>query len=124
MKPPVAPAHLQSATREWWLSVVSRWDLDPHHVRLLTLAGESWDRCVEARELLARDGLVMSTKAGLRAHPAVRIEVDSRIAFARLLRELDLDLEAPVAASRPVSLRSVATSRDDAPPTTDAERAP
>jgi P27 family predicted phage terminase small subunit len=108
LKPLGAPAHLAAETQEWWRSVVARWDLDPHHVRLLTLAAESWDRGQQARELIAREGLTMTTAAGLRAHPAVRIELDSRTSFSRLLRELDLDIEAPVAARRPPSLRSVA----------------
>jgi len=109
MKPQNAPEHLQPATRTWWLSVVTRWELEPHHVKLLTLAAESWDRCQQARELIDRDGLTTETKSGgLRAHPAVRIEIDSRLAFARLVRELDLDLDAPPAAARPAPLRSIA----------------
>lgn len=105
---PVAPAYLQPATRKWWQGVVSRWQLEEHHIRLLTLAAESWDRGQQAREQIARDGLTTATKdGGLRAHPAVRIESDARLAFARLVRELDLDLEAPPAASRPAPLRSM-----------------
>ena len=105
---PSAPGHLEAATRVWWLSVVTRWDLEPHHVRLLTLAAEAWDRGVQARELLKRDGLTVDTKAGgVRAHPCVRIEADCRLSFARLIRELDLDIDAPAAASRPAPLRSV-----------------
>jgi len=105
---PTAPSHLTKPTREWWASVVTRWDLEPHHVRLLTLAAEAWDRGVQARTAIARDGLVTTTKdGGLRQHPAVRIESDCRLAFARLIRELDLDLDQPVAASRPAPLRSM-----------------
>jgi phage terminase small subunit len=105
---PAAPAFLQPATQDWWTSVVTRWDLEPHHIRLLTLAAIAWDRHEEARALLARDGLVTATKdGGSRCHPAVKIESECRIAFARLIRELDLDLEAPPVASRPAPLRSV-----------------
>lgn len=111
MKPtdkPKAPAYLQPATRGWWEAVTGRWDLEDHHVRLLTLAAEAWDRGQQAREAILRDGLTTETKdGGLRAHPAVRIESDCRLAFARLVRELDLDLEAPPAASRPAPLRSM-----------------
>jgi phage terminase small subunit len=72
------------------------------------MACVAWDRHEEARSILARDGLVTDTKAGgARCHPAVRIESDCRLQFARLLRELDLDLEAPPAASRPAPLRSL-----------------
>src|SRR6266545_4567742 len=46
---PQAPAHLESATAAWWLSVVTTWELDEHHVRLLTLASEAFDRAVAAR---------------------------------------------------------------------------
>ena len=60
------------------------------------------------RELLARDGLTIPTgDGGLKAHPCVGIERDSRLAFARLLRELDLDVEPPSdPRPRPPGLRS------------------
>jgi phage terminase small subunit len=102
-----APKHLKAATRRWWLEVVSDWSLEAHHVRLLTLAGEAWDRCTEARELIKTKGLVFETRLGeMRVNPACSIERDSRLAFARLIRELDLDLAGPPSAARPPSLRS------------------
>jgi P27 family predicted phage terminase small subunit len=91
-----APKHLQAPTRRWWASVVADFELEPHHVRLLTLAGESWDRCQQAREALAANGLTFTDRHGSpRARPEVGIERDSRIAFARLLRELGLDVQPP-----------------------------
>jgi P27 family predicted phage terminase small subunit len=104
-----APKHLQLATKRWWLSVVSDWELEAHHVRLLTLAGEAWDRCVQARELIEAKGLTFETRLGeLRANPAVAIERDSRLAFSRLIRELDLDVIPPAESKRPPALRSIA----------------
>ena len=38
-------------------TVVRDWRLEPHHVRLLRLACEAWDRCAAAREGIERDGL-------------------------------------------------------------------
>jgi P27 family predicted phage terminase small subunit len=111
MKAPVkpsAPAHLRPATRQWWAAVTERWELEAHHVQLLTLAAEAWDRSNDAREQLARDGLTVTTKAGgPRLHPCVKVKEAAEIAYARLLRELDLDLDAPPAAARPTALRSM-----------------
>jgi len=86
-----APKHLRAPTAAWFRRVVAGYDLDEHHVRLLTLAGEAFDRASEARELVEAEGIVFSNRFGeLRAHPAVAIERDSRIGFARLVRQLDL----------------------------------
>ena len=105
---PDAPPHLEPETRRWWSDVVSRWELEAHHRMLLTLAGEAWDRCAEARAIIAAEGLTVETRdGGQKLHPAVRVESDCRLAFARLLRELDLDLDPPAEAKRPAPLRSV-----------------
>jgi phage terminase small subunit len=102
-----APGHLREGTRRWWRSVVTDWQLEEHHVKLLTLAAESWDRCQQAREALALHGLTFADRFGCpRSRPEVGIERDSRLAFARLLRELDLDIEPPPDGSRPPGLKS------------------
>jgi P27 family predicted phage terminase small subunit len=107
-KTPKAPAHLREPTRTWWRSVVRDYQLEPHHMMLLRAAGECWDRLQEARELLAKDGLtVEGREGGIRPHPAVQIERDARIGFARLIRELDLDVEPPRGDRiGPIGLRS------------------
>lgn len=100
-----APQHLHPETRKWWRSVVSEFFLEEHHIRLLTLAGEAWDRCTQAREAIAEHGLIFEDRYGqVKPRPEVNIERDSRLAFARLLRELDLDVEPPAEASRPPAL--------------------
>jgi P27 family predicted phage terminase small subunit len=102
-----APSHLTAESAEWWRSVHSDYDLEPHHNRLLTLACEAFDRCGQARALIDNEGPVTRTSdGGMKAHPAVAIERDSRLAFARLLRELDLDTEPPAERNRPPALRS------------------
>lgn len=91
-----APTHLQPATRKWWLEVVEEFELEKHHIRLLTLAAEAWDRCTQAREALAASGLTFVDRFGQpHARPEVTIERDSRVAVARLTRELGLDLFQP-----------------------------
>jgi len=101
------PAHLRADTAKWWCAVHTDFALEAHHGKLLTLACEAFDRCQQARELIDRDGPVTGTAdGGLKAHPAVAIERDARLAFARLLRELDLDAEPPAERGRPPALRS------------------
>lgn len=95
------PGHLRAATRRWFAAVVSDYDLDPHHVRLLTLAAEAWDRGQAAREIIDRDGMTFTDRFGQpKARPEIAIERDSRIGFARLIRELGLDVEPPPEAPR------------------------
>jgi phage terminase small subunit len=95
-KPASAPKHLQPATRQWWESVNTAYALEDHHRRLLTLAGEAWDRAQQAREAVSAHGLTFLDRWGsVKARPEVAIERDSRIGFARLLRELALDVSPP-----------------------------
>jgi P27 family predicted phage terminase small subunit len=90
------PAHLSPSARQWWETTVEAYVLHEHHLRLLQLACEAWDRAQEARERLNREGLIVQgAEGGLKAHPAVGIERDARLAVARLVRELDLDTEPP-----------------------------
>jgi phage terminase small subunit len=100
-----APGHLRPTTRRWWLDVSRSYELEPHHVRLLTLAADSWDRCQQAREAIAREGITYTTRLGEpKLRPEVAVERDSRIAFSRLLRELALDVEPPRETPRPPRL--------------------
>jgi len=86
------PSHLAKATQRWWLEVTKTYDLGSHHVKLLTLAAEAWDRAQQARKAIAADGAYSPDRFGQpRAHPALAVERDSRLAFARLIRELNLD---------------------------------
>ncbi|MDA2937030.1 P27 family phage terminase small subunit [Acidobacteria bacterium AH-259-A15] len=88
--------HLKAATRQWIEDVVSEWALSDHHIRLLILAGEAWDRCQQARRRILKNGLTFNDRFDQpKARPEIAIERDSRIAFARLVRELDLDVEPP-----------------------------
>ena len=101
------PTHLRPSTRDWFLNVVSNYDLEEHHIKLLILAAEAWDRCCDARASIDTNGLTFVDRFDCpRARPEIAIERDSRIGFTRLIRELDLDVEPPPASRRPVPLRS------------------
>ena len=62
----------------------AEFELEEHHLKLLTAACESWDRCQQARRRLKKHGLTYADRFGQpRARPEVGIERDNRIAFAR-----------------------------------------
>ena len=105
---PPPPAHLSPSAAQWWEATVAAYVLHQHHLRLLQLACEAWDRGQAAREQLAAEGLtVASAHGGVRPHPCVAIERDARLGFARLVRELDLDVEPPASSDiRPPGLIS------------------
>jgi phage terminase small subunit len=88
------------------VSVVTTWQLEEHHERLLTLAAEAFDRAVQAREILSRKGITFKDRFGQpKPRPEVAIERDARMAVAKLLRELDLDISAPPDEPRAPLLR-------------------
>jgi phage terminase small subunit len=91
-----APSHLKPPTRRWVDSIVSEYELESHHLKLLVAAAEAWDRGQEARAILADEGLCTTDRFGQRrAHPAAGIERDAKGLFARLIRELGLDVDGP-----------------------------
>lgn len=101
-----APEHLHPNTAKWWLMVQEEYELEEHHLRLLTLAAEAWDRGQQARSALDEHGLTyLDRNNSPKTRPEVAIERDCRIGFARLVRELDLDMGSPN-EHRPPALKS------------------
>lgn len=106
------PKHLRKPTQNWVKSVLSEYDLDEHHMKLLTAAAESWDRICAAREIIDGQGLTFLDRFGQpKARPEVAIERDNKVVFARLLRELALDADAPTEAPRTVRTRDYGSRR-------------
>jgi phage terminase small subunit len=67
-------------------------DLEPHHVAILTAAAEAFDRKEEARRVIAKEGLVVHDGPGAsKPHPAVQIEDAAALRMAHLIREIGLD---------------------------------
>ena len=93
-----APRHLSPASRKLFRQLAGDYELDrePHALETLRLACEALDRCSEAREVLAAEGVIVRDRFGqVRAHPAVAIERDSRLAVLRGFRELALEGGTP-----------------------------
>lgn len=103
--PPPAPKHLSKEAKDWWALVCADYELEAHELKLLQAAAEAWDRMRAAGRELEGHGLTYVDRHGQpRPRPEVGIERDARIAFARCLRELNLEAEAP-ADVRPPGLR-------------------
>lgn len=103
---PKPPKHLRAPTRTWWSMVVATYQLESHHERLLTLACEAWDVGQLATERISTDGLWVTDRFGaVKPHPAVAIQRDARLGFARLIRELNLDAEEPAGLPHPPSIK-------------------
>jgi hypothetical protein len=101
------PNHLSPDTGRWWSTVMTEYALEPHHIRLLTLAAEAFDSAADAREVLQREGKVYIDRFDQpKPRPEVAIQRDSAIGFARMLRELDLDVAGPTDRARPPALNS------------------
>ena len=103
---PKPPKHLKPATKAWFQTVCSEYALEEHHIRLLALACEAFDRGEQARAVIAKLGMTYSDRYGCpKPRPELAVERDSRTAFARLTRELDLDC-GQLAETRPPALHS------------------
>jgi phage terminase small subunit len=88
---PAAPAGLSPAMARWWDEVVKEHKLEPHRLHLLEMACRARDRYEEARAAIAQHGAIYLDRFNApRTRPEVAIERDNRLAFARLLRDLDL----------------------------------
>jgi P27 family predicted phage terminase small subunit len=99
-EPPKPPKHLSAEAREWWCHVVQEYQLEEHHLKLLRLAAEAWDRAQQARVALAKYGMTYTDRFGApHPRPEIAVERDSRVGFARVVRELGFDVSNP--ESRP-----------------------
>ena len=87
-----APSHLSARSKAIWKSIDQAYVLATHQKATLRLACEALDRADEAHAVLAAQGAFYKDRFGTpRPHPALAVERDSRLAWARLIRELALD---------------------------------
>jgi phage terminase small subunit len=103
-KTPQPPPYLREPTRRWWRALASEFAFESHDYRTLEVAALSWDRLQQAREVIADEGLTVTTTKGVIPHPCIKIENDSQIRFLRAMRELALDVDPP-GTPRPPQLR-------------------
>ncbi len=73
-----------------WRAVVSEYELEEHELLLLREAVRTADVLDDLALLVARDGALIASSQGDRAHPALTEARQQRIALARLFAALRL----------------------------------
>ena len=84
------PAGLGAAARRLWSSVVDVFELEEHELALLVQAVRTLDLLERLDAEVRRDGPLIDSSQGLRAHPAATEARQQRLALARLLAALRL----------------------------------
>ncbi|MCB2184018.1 MAG: hypothetical protein KQH63_18485 [Desulfobulbaceae bacterium] len=94
MKVPRAASHLQNEGKRFWRKVLNEFQLeDSHHLKILQVACECLDRITEARAEVEKEGAYIKDRFNqTKEHPGQKTERDNKILFARLIRELQLDI--------------------------------
>jgi len=105
VKIPPPPDGLSAEAGKLWTDVFEEFELPPHAAKTLHVACQTLDRLRQAQAALAADGITLDGRQGLRPHPAIAIERDSRTAYLRAMREIGLDLELPTNARAPTRWR-------------------
>jgi P27 family predicted phage terminase small subunit len=96
---PRAPRGLSARARGFWSAVRLLYRLEDSDFALLEAACRQLDRADEARKAIEEHGVMVRDRFGqLKPSPAVEVERQAHLAFARLSRELGLG--ADVADSR------------------------
>src|SRR6266566_1023363 len=85
------PRHLSAESRDFYRRITTGWELGDDGLTILLVAAESLDRLREAQALIRRDGITIKGTRGLKPHPAVGVERESRAAFLPALRQLNRD---------------------------------
>ena len=99
-----APKNLTNESKRFWIDTVKGYELEAHHLKILEAACRCWDRIIEARSIVKKDGAYFKDRYNQhKPHPALDIETKNKNLFMRLIRELSLDLEVPP-DSRPPGL--------------------
>src|SRR5262245_30206843 len=88
------PSSLGEPGRSLWNRIMAAYEIsDEGGLELLFQACAAADRAEALRMLVERDGEILSTKHGLKDHPALKHELAARSFVCRTLIRLGLDVE-------------------------------
>ncbi len=87
-------AKLSKSSKRFFNKIVNEYELESHHLQILLQAAECLDLIEESRKMIKKDGAyILDRFQNLRPHPGLKVLAQEKITFARLLRELNLDVE-------------------------------
>jgi phage terminase small subunit len=96
------PRHLLKGGKQLWVDIAGDYDLEAYQIEILRLLCECLDRLELCRKQLKKDGMFSVNRFGeTKQHCALKEEREHRVLFARLARELNLDLELPESPRKP-----------------------
>jgi hypothetical protein len=99
---PAPPRTLGPPGLALWNRVQAEYRItDSGGTEILCLAAQALDRAESLSEAIAEDGQTIRTRAGVRAHPALRDEIANRALVARLLGKLGIASEPIKSPGRP-----------------------
>ena len=100
---PKPPAGLCVEAQKFWREVLKEFAVDDvGSLRVLASACESFDRMLQAREVISREGLTCVDRFGQnKIHPAVLIERDARQAMLNALKQMKLEIGEPQQTRQP-----------------------
>lgn len=86
--PAPAPAKLSAAARKLWKATVEDFALAEHELALLEKACRTLDVISDLEAIAAKEGAIIPSPQGSKAHPALVECRQQRLAFARLIAAL------------------------------------
>jgi hypothetical protein len=96
------PRRFGTAGSKLWAGVLDKYELEPAELILLEQAALTADHLDELAGIVAREGLIVSSPSGERAHPALVESRQQQVIFAKLLGALRLpDEHDPALGRRP-----------------------
>lgn len=85
---PKPPDHLREGGLRLWTTITGEYDLEEHELVLLRAAARTVDLCDDLEGRIRREGSVIQSPQGMKAHPATVEIRQQHIALARLMAAL------------------------------------